>query len=51
MELEIRVSKKSIAKQWFFNVFLVMAAVVSVLLILVCIAIQTRYYNSVYEAA
>lgn len=51
MELEIRVSKKSIAKQWFFNVFLVMAAVVSVLLILVCIVIQTRYYNSVYEAA
>ncbi len=51
MELEIRVSKKSIAKQWFLNVFLVMAAVVAVLLILVCVVIQSRYYNSVYETA
>ncbi len=51
MELEIKVSKKSISKHWFLNVFLVMAAVVAVLLILVCVAIQSRYYNTVYETA
>ena len=51
MELELKVTGKSISKRWFLNVFLVMAAVVTVLEILLCIIIQNRYYTAVYDAA
>lgn len=51
MELEIKVTRKSISSHWFLNVFLVIAAVVVVLEVIVCLTIQSRYYNSVYEAA
>ncbi len=51
MELEIKVTRKSISSHWFLNVFLVIAAVVVVLEVIVCLTIQSRYYNSVYDAA
>ena len=51
MELEIRVKKNSISAHWFKNVFLVMAAVVTVLLILVCLVVQSRYHSTVASSA
>ncbi len=51
MQFEIRSAKKSISSRWFFNVFLVIAAAVIVLEIVVCFVIQGRYYNSVYDTA
>ncbi|MBE6766575.1 MAG: HAMP domain-containing histidine kinase [Ruminococcaceae bacterium] len=51
MELEIKVTRRSISTHWFINVFLVLAAAVIILETIVCISIQTRYYNSVYNAA
>ena len=51
MELEIRVKKNSISAHWFKNVFLVMVAVVTVLLILVCLVVQNRYHSTVSSSA
>ena len=51
MELEIKVAKKSITAQWFLSVFLVIAAVVTVLEVMLCLVIQSRYYNTTYELA
>lgn len=51
MELEIKIAKKSISSHWFFNVFLVMASVVAIFLVMLCLIIQSRYYNSVYQTA
>ncbi len=51
MELEIKVTRKSISSHWFLNVFLVMVAAVIVLEIIVCLGIQSRYYNAVSDAA
>ncbi len=51
MELEIKVARKSISSHWFLNVFLVMAAAVVLLEVILCLSIQNRYYNSVYGAA
>lgn len=51
MELEIKVAKKSITAQWFLSVFLVIAAVVTVLEVMLCLVIQSRYYNTAYELA
>ena len=51
MELELKVTRRSISAHWFLNVFLVLAAAVIILEIIVCLGIQSRYYNSVYSAA
>ncbi|MBR3593295.1 MAG: HAMP domain-containing histidine kinase [Clostridia bacterium] len=51
MELEIKVTRKSISSHWFLNVFLVMAAAVIILETVLCLSLQTRYYNSVHSAA
>lgn len=51
MELELKVVGKSISKNWFLNVFLVMTAIVTVLEILICILVQNRQYTKVYETA
>ena len=51
MEFDIKVTRKSIASHWFKNVFLVMVAAVTAVLILACLVIRSRYYNSVSSAA
>lgn len=51
MELEIKVTRKSISSHWFLNVFLVMVAAVIILEVIVCLSVQSRYYNAVSAAA
>lgn len=51
MEFEIKVTKKSISAHWFKNVFLVMVAAVTGLMIVACLVIQSRYYSSAATAA
>lgn len=51
MEIEIKAAKKSITSQWFLTFFLVIAAVVAVLEVMLCLTIQSRYYNTTYQLA
>ena len=39
MELEIKVTRKSISSHWFLNVFLVMAAAVIILETVLCLSL------------
>lgn len=51
MELELKVTRKSITSRWFLNIFLVVIAAIVVLEVLVCVVVQNRYYTEVYDAA